>query len=164
MSSPTSPPSGNSRRRFLLHTGESAVGAAVVLLLSLRPCRATPAEMQAAIRDTIGPATPKIGKVTLDVPPLVENGNAVPLTVSVDSPMTPQDHVTAIHVFNEKNPQPYVASFRLGPRAGKAVVATRIKLADSQQVIAIAQMSDGSLWSDSATVIVTIAACVEDVH
>lgn len=154
----------SSRRRFLLRTGECTAGAAVTLLLAMRPCRATTEEMQAAIVKTIGTATPQNGKVTLDVPPLVENGNAVPLTVSVDSPMTERDHVTAIHLFNEKNPQPYVASFRLGPRAGKAEVATRIKLADSQQIIAIAQMSDGSLWSTSAKVIVTIAACVEDVH
>lgn len=163
MSSPISPPCGNNRRRFLLRAGECAAGAAAAWLLTMRPCRATPEDMQAAIRETVGTAAPKIGRVSLDVPPLVENGNAVPLTVSVDSPMTPQDHVTAIHLFNEKNPQPYVASFRLGPRAGKAVVATRIKLADSQQVTAIAQMSDGSLWSSSAQVIVTIAACVEDV-
>jgi len=101
------------------------------------------------------------GRVKLGIPPLVENGNTVPVTVTVDSPMTETDHVSAIHVFNEKNPQPYVIGMSLGPRAGRAVVSTRIKLADSQQVIAIAQMSDGSLWSDTVHVIVTIAACVE---
>ncbi len=164
MSSPISPPCGNSRRRFLIRAGECAAGAAGSLLLSIQPGRATPEEMRTAVRDTFGTVTPQAGKVTLDVPPLVENGNAVPLTVSVDSPMTAEDHVTAIHLFNEKNPQPYVATFRLGPRAGKAQVATRIKLADSQQVIAIARMSDGSLWSGSAKVIVTIAACVEDIQ
>jgi sulfur-oxidizing protein SoxY len=75
--------------------------------------------------------------------------------------MTEADHVASIHIFNQKNPQPYVAAFQLGPRAGKAAVSTRIRLADSQQVVAIARLGDGSFWSDSADVIVTLAACVE---
>ena len=118
--------------------------------------------MQAAIRKVVGEATLRKGKVTLDLPPLVENGNTVPMTVTVESPMTPTDHVKAIHVFNEKNPQPNVISVQLGPRAGKAALATRIRLANSQKVIAIAEMSDGTFWSDNAEVIVTLAACVED--
>ncbi len=101
--------------------------------------------------------------MTLDVPPLVENGNAVPLAVAVDSPMSEADHVRAIHVVNEKNPQPQVISAVLGPRAGRARLATRIKLADSQKVAAIAEMSDGSFWGATAEVVVTIAACVEEV-
>jgi sulfur-oxidizing protein SoxY len=103
----------------------------------------------------------KRGKVKLDLPPIVENGNTVPLTVTIDSPMSQTDHVTGIHIFNEKNPQPYVAAFELGPRAGRAVVSTRIRLGDSQQVVAIARLNDGSFWSDSADVIVTLAACAE---
>ena len=83
------------------------------------------------------------------------------LTVSVDSPMTEADHVASIHLFDQKNPQPYIAVFHLGPRAGAARVSTRIRLADSQRVIAIARLSDGSFWSDSADVIVTLAACTE---
>src|SRR5207302_10167174 len=109
----------------------------------------------------VGEAPLRRGKVKLDLPPLIENGNAVPMTVSVDSPMTEADHVKAIHVFNEKNPQPHVVSVQLGPRAGKAAVSTRIRLADSQTVIAIAELSDGSFWSDEADVVVTLAACVE---
>jgi sulfur-oxidizing protein SoxY len=88
----------------------------------------------------------------------------VPLTVSVDSPMTAADHVKAIHIFNEKNPQRNVISVALGPRAGKAQFATRIKLADAQRVVAIAECSDSSFWSGEANVVVTIAACVEDVN
>jgi sulfur-oxidizing protein SoxY len=99
--------------------------------------------------------------VTLDLPPLSENGNVVPMTVAVESPMTQGDHVKAIHVFNEKNPQPHVISVHLGPRAGRASVSTRIKLADSQRITAVAQMSDGSFWSASIDVVVTLAACVE---
>jgi sulfur-oxidizing protein SoxY len=77
--------------------------------------------------------------------------------------MSEAEHVKAIHVFNEKNPQPHVISITLGPRAGKARIATRIKLADTQRIVGIAEMSDGSFWTGEANVIVTIAACVEDV-
>jgi sulfur-oxidizing protein SoxY len=83
------------------------------------------------------------------------------MTVSVESPMTATNYVKSIHVFNEKNPQPNVIGIHLGLRAGKASVATRIRLADSQKVVAIAQMSDGSVWSGQVDVIVTLAACVE---
>jgi sulfur-oxidizing protein SoxY len=102
------------------------------------------------------------GKVTLELPPLSENGHVVPMRVAVASPMTDADHVRAIHVFTEKNPQPYVASFRLGPRAGRALVSTRVRLADTQAVSAIAELSDGSFWSASANVVVTLAACLEE--
>jgi sulfur-oxidizing protein SoxY len=102
------------------------------------------------------------GRVKLDIPPLVENGHLVPLTVNVESPMTEADHVKAIHVFTERNPLPEMATFRIGPRAGRARVATRVRLADTQNVMAIAQMSDGSFWSDNAFLIVTLAACLEE--
>ena len=104
--------------------------------------------MEAAIRKVVGDAPIKPGKVKLDLPPLVENGNTVAMSVAVDSPMTAADHVKAIHVFTEKNPQPNVISVKLGPRAGRAEIATRIRLADTQTVIAICEMSDGSFWSD----------------
>jgi sulfur-oxidizing protein SoxY len=143
------------RRQFL-------VAAGGLLALTIRPAAATPAMMAAAIREVVGESPVREGKVTLDLPPLVENGNAVPMTVSVDSPMSAADHVKAIHVFNEKNPQPYIATFHLGARAGKAKVSTRVRLADSQKVVAIAELSDGSFWSASAEMIVTLAACIED--
>jgi sulfur-oxidizing protein SoxY len=123
--------------------------------------RADPKEAQEAITKTIGNAKVDKGKVTLELPQLVENGNAVSMSVRVDSPMSEKDYVKAIHVFTEKNPQPYVATFHLGPRAGRALVATRIRLADSQTVTAIAEMSDGSFWSQQVDVIVTLAACTE---
>ena len=147
----------STRRRFLKLTAGAAVLGAVP------PVRATPAMMAAAMRDVTGAAVVRTGKVKLDVPPLVENGNSVPLTVSVTSPMTTEDHVKSIHVFLEKNPQPNVGNFVLGPRAGRAQVATRIRLADSQKVVAIAKLSDGSLWSATADVVVTLAACTEEV-
>ena len=137
-----------------------AAGAALTPIL-VRRAEATPATMKAAIHRVIGESPVSKGRVTLDIPPLVENGNTIAMTVSVESPMTATDYVKAIHVFNEKNPQPDVISVHLGPRAGKAAFSTRIRLADSQTVTAIAEMSDGSLWSDEAEVIVTIAACLE---
>jgi sulfur-oxidizing protein SoxY len=122
---------------------------------------ATPAEVRLAIYKLIGNAPLRSGRVTVDLPALVENGNTVPLTVRVDSPMTPADHVRAIHVFVEKNPLPMVASFRLGPRSGRAEVSTRIRLADSQTVQVVCEMSDGSFWSGAAESVVTAVACAE---
>ena len=147
-----------SRREFLLAVGAAGLGS----LVAVEPARATPAAMQEAIRKVVGSATVNAGRVKLDLPPLVENGNTVPLGISVESAMTAADHVKAIHVFNEKNPQPDVVSFRLGPRAGRASVATRIRLADTQLVVAIAELSDGSFWSARASVVVTLAACLEE--
>jgi sulfur-oxidizing protein SoxY len=151
-------PPASTRRRFLLAAG----GSAAASVLMIRTTNATPASMAAAIREVIGEAEVKPGRIKLDLPPLIENGNAVPVTVAVESPMTQADHVKSIHLFNEKNPQPNVANFHLGPRAGRASVSTRMRLADSQKVIAIAQLSDGSFWSESVDVIVTLAACLED--
>lgn len=118
--------------------------------------------MPEVIRKLAGGRTVHKGKVKLNVPPLVENGHLVPLSVNVESPMSAADHVKAIHVLTERNPLPEMATFRLGPRAGRASVATRVRLADTQNVVAIAELSDGSLWSDSAHVIVTLAACLEE--
>jgi len=151
----------STRRRFLSLAGGAAL-CGTISVVTVRPAEATPAMLASAIRNLVGEAPVRTGKVKLEVPPLVENGNTVPMTVSVTSPMTADDHVKSVHVFNEKNPQPNVIAVRFGPRAGKAALSTRIKLADVQKVIAVAQLSDGSFWSDEAEVIVTIAACVED--
>ena len=145
--------SSNARRRRLLAAG--------IALAVARPVFATPAEMAAAISSFTGGPAPKAGRVKLEVAALVDNGNAVPVSVAVDSPMSAADHVTAIAIFNERNPQTDVVKFTLGPRAGKALVSTRIRMATSQKLTAVARMSDGSFWSGSADVIVTLAACVE---
>jgi len=147
-------------RRDILRTG-AATGAAFATLLLVRPVLAKPADMQAAIRAFTGTAPISNGKVELVLPALVENGNSVPLTVNVAHWMEPNDHVKTIAIFNEKNPQPNVATFHLTPRAGRATVSTRIRLGDSQKITAIAQLSDGSFWSDEAEVIVTLPACAE---
>ena len=152
----------SSRRQFLGFAGGAAVLGAVPIV-TLRPAEATPASLASAIRTVTGGAAVKTGKIKLDVPPLVENGNTVPMTVSVASPMAPEDFVKSIHVFNEKNPQPNIGNFYFSPNAGRAQVSTRIRLADSQKVVAIARLSDGSFWSISVDVVVTLAACTEEV-
>lgn len=118
--------------------------------------------LAAAIRSFTGDAPVKEGRLKLEVAPLVENGNVVPVRIEVDSPMTAESHVRRITMITEKNPQPDVAVFHLGPRAGKAQVATRIRLATSQIVVALAELSDGSFAIGQANVVVTIAACIED--
>jgi sulfur-oxidizing protein SoxY len=145
-----------------LHRRTFLAGTALVTMLPLSTAQATPEAMAAAIKGVVGNATVREGRVTLDLPPLIENGNTVPLTVSVESPMSEADHVKAIHVFNEKNPQPHVFDATLGPASGKAVIGTRIKLGDSQKIVAIAETSKGEFWSASADVIVTLAACLEE--
>ena len=146
------------RRRLL-------VGGAALIVLTPRRALAVarpPREpTAAAIRRFAGEAEIRPGRVHLDLPPLVENGNAVPLAVSVDSPMSATDFVRRIAVFNDKNPQPNVITVHLGPKAGRAALTTRIRLADTQTVTAIAELSDGSYWSATADAIVTLAACVE---
>lgn len=142
------------RREFI-----ATVGA--LSLLPMQASRATPAEASEAIRAAVGNALVKTGKVTVQIPPLVENGNLVPLKISVESPMTAEDHVKAIYVISEGNPLPNIVSFFLGPRAGKAEISTRIRLAETQRVWVIAQTSTGMCWQGSAESLVTLSACTE---
>lgn len=133
--------------------------AAAACLVAVPPAGATPASMRAAIAAFTGGATPRDGGMLLDVPGLVENGNSVPVSVRVDP--APGLHVRRIAVFNEKNPQPQVAVFHLGPRSGRGQVATRMRMADSQRIVALAELSDGSFRQHAVDVIVTLAACIE---
>ena len=162
----------SSRRQFLFAAGGAAAGMAFAPAAPAQtasspgryspPTQASAVARLQAIHNAVGAAPVNKGRVKLELPALIDNGNGVPLTVSVDSPMTEADHVKAIHIFSEKNPLPNVVSFHLGPRAGRASVATRIRLADTQTVVAICELSDGSFWSGSADVVVTLAACLEE--
>lgn len=143
------------RRRLL------GSGAGLGAWLLLRPARAGD-QLEDAIRAWSGGAPVRSGRVQLDIAALVDNGNTVPVSVRVDSPMTAADHVVAIALFNQRNPQPDVARFSLGPRAGRAAVSTRIRLATTQKLAAVALLSDGSCWQHTVEVIVTLAACLED--
>jgi sulfur-oxidizing protein SoxY len=104
----------------------------------------------------------KKGKVKLVLPQLADNGNSVPIRITVDSPMTETDHVMSIHLYSERNPVPNMANFYLGPRAGKAEIDSRVRLAGSQRVTAVAKLSDGSFWYDAAPVVVTLSACLDE--
>ena len=158
-----------STRRQLL-----AAGAGLAAGVLVRPAAATPEELAAAIRAWTGGAPLREGRVKLDIASLVDNGNTVPVSISVDSLMSPArpgegpadgaaDYVRAIALFSERNPLREVAQFTLGPRAGRARVDTRIRLATTQKLVALARLSDGSCWSHTVEVIVTIAACLEEI-
>jgi sulfur-oxidizing protein SoxY len=141
-------------RRRLLH----ASGAALVLL-HVHPALATPENMAAAIKRAYGNRRIMPGRVKIDIPQIAENGNVVPITITVDSPMTLDDHVKKIHLFSEHNPLPDIVEFELGPHNGKARVSTRIRLAKSQNVLAVATLNDDTLWSAQAIVEVTVSGC-----
>ena len=123
------------------------IAMAVAPILGAVPGLATPDEMNDELKKVIGQATLKKGRVKVSLPELTENGNSTALAVSVDSPMTAADHVRALHIFAEKNPVPYIARLGIGPKAGKAQIATSIRVADSQKITVVAEMSDGSFWS-----------------
>lgn len=142
-------------------TRRSAIAATLGLSLVWRPAHALSDDLAQALRGFTGTAATREGRVKFEIEPLVENGNAVPITVSVDSPMTAADHVRSIALFNEKNPQRDVFVATLSPRSGQARVATRIRLATTQQLVAVARLSDGSCWTHTVDVIVTLAACLE---
>ena len=104
----------------------------------------------------------RAGRVKLELPPLADNGNSVAMKLAVESPMTAQDHVRAVHLFSERNPVRHMAAFHLGPKSGRAEIASRIRLAGSQKIVALAEMSDGSFWAGSASVVVTLSACLDE--
>jgi sulfur-oxidizing protein SoxY len=145
-----------SRRSFIVALGS-------VSIVPWLNAQATTSEAVETIKMIVGQAEPRVGRVTLEIAPLVENGNLVPMTVLVESPMTSTDFVKAIHIISEKNPLPNIVSFNFGARAGRAQVSTRIRLLTSQRLWAIAEMNDGSFWQGHADTVVTLAACTEDV-
>ena len=144
-------------RRTMLVT---LTGAAA--FVGIGPVRAETTDMEAAIKAFTKGAPVTMGKVKIDISPLVENGNSASMGVFVDHPQNAQAFVRRIAVFNEKNPQPDVVVFHLNPRSGSSRVDTRIRLATTQQLAAVAELSDGSYWSDRREVIITIAACLEE--
>jgi len=144
-------------RRYVL----KAAGAVVLTAVAPLSAPASPEAMTAAMQKALGGATAKPGRIKLDITPLAENGNSVPVTITVDSPMTAADHVKTIYLFSPENPAPDIVRFHLSPRAGRARIQTSIRLATTQRIQAVAVMSDGSAWSDSAEVIVTLSACLD---
>jgi sulfur-oxidizing protein SoxY len=146
------------RRRFIALSGTTVAALATAGLFSGRAL-ASPEETTARIKELTGGKNMQEGRITIKLPHVAENGNTVPVTVTVDSPMTEKDHVTSIHLLAEKNPAPDIASFHLTPMSGEAKVATRVRLAKTQNVIAVAQMSDGSIYTGKKQIKVTIGGC-----
>jgi sulfur-oxidizing protein SoxY len=156
----SSVPNGYALTRRTMLAGAVSI---VALPLSAGTVLATPEGMAEAMEEALGKgAAIKPGRIKIDLPQLAENGNSVPLKIAVESPMTAADHVKTIYIFSEKNPVSNVVRFHLGPRSGVGRVQTSIRLAGTQRITAVAQMSDGSLWSGGADVIVTQAACLDD--
>lgn len=140
-------------------TRRGALGAALVLI-ALPAGAATEAELDAAIREQVGDARIEDGGISLRAPVVAENGGQVPVTILVESPQTAAQHVSAIHIFATRNPTPGVASFRLTPLLARAEVQTRIRLSEEQRIIALAQLSDGSVRRAVAEVRVTMGGCL----
>lgn len=151
----TARPSGITRRAILQATAVVAAGGA----FAGRPAHADMAAVRAAMDTLVGGKEAQEGKIRLDMPEIAENGNTVPLEITVESPMTEQDHVKAVHVLADGNPQAEVVSFHFTPASGKATASTRMRLAQTQNVIAVAEMSDGSLYRTAREVKVTIGGC-----
>lgn len=147
------------RREFLLGATAAAAVAALLADIRLAVAQDKAPTYEEALKKLIGEAKPEEGKLNLDLPEIAENGNTVPFTVSIESPMTEKDHVKAVHVLSTGNPQPYVASFHLTPDSGKASVASRMRLAKTQDVVSIAELSDGRFLLGKRNVKVTIGGC-----
>jgi sulfur-oxidizing protein SoxY len=146
----------------LLTRRETLAGlGAGFLLIATSPLKsfAADADTAAAIKQEFGDVKPKAGRVTLKLPPLAESGNSVPLTCTVDSPMSETDYIKRVVVFANRNPRPLIASLFFTPASGKAAVSTNMRLSGTQSVIAIAEMADKSLWQAQVQVVVTVGAC-----
>jgi sulfur-oxidizing protein SoxY len=134
------------------------IGGVAVTLIPL-PASSTDIAVAEAIRERFGERPPQQGRVTLKLPTLAESGNSVPVTVSVDSPMSPTDRVARLGIFANGNPRPRIATAIFGENAAGATFTTNIRLNGTQDVIAVAEMSDGALWMTQARILVTYGAC-----
>lgn len=143
-------------RRAALTAGAIAFVAAA---LAPKLAFADAAAVEAELKKLAGDRKPAEGRIKFDLPAIAENGLVVPLTVDVESPMTDADHVKAVHIFADGNPLPGVCSFYFTPAAGRASASTRIRLAQTQNIVAIAEMSNGQLFTAKQEVKVTIGGC-----
>ena len=129
--------------------------------VAARPALADEDEAAAAIKTLTRGEAPREGRVRVQIPVLADNGNSVPVRITVDSSMTAAEHVKAIHLVSDRNPEAVMATFVLSPDNGRAQISSRLRLAGSQRITAIAEISDGSFWRGSAAVVVTLSACVD---
>jgi sulfur-oxidizing protein SoxY len=148
--------------RMLSRRQALALGAGTAVLTlagKLDPALASPQDAEAEIAKFTGGKVAEKGKISIDLPEIAENGNTVPLSIVVNSPMEPNNYVSDILVLADGNPRPGVAHFRLTPMAGRAEAATRIRLASTQDIIVVAKTSDGKFFTDQKQVKVTIGGC-----
>ena len=138
----------------------AGTGGLIAIAASPLPGWAAPEDLLNARRDLFGDRPVREGRVSVTLPPIAENGFSVPLTVNVESPMNADNYVKQIAILSPRNPLPVIGQFHLGPRSGRAIVSTRIRMSGTQAIQAVAEMSDGSLWSGSMETVVTLAACV----
>lgn len=152
---------GNPQRPVIGRRDFLKAGSTTALILTALPlsAEATPENAKAAIEKIIGSTVQKEGRINIVLAEIAENGGTVPLKVSVDSPMTVEDHVQAVHVFTDGNPLPEVASYFFGPHNGKAYMSIRLRLLKTQNVIAVAQMSTGESFVARKNIKVTIGGC-----
>lgn len=143
------------RREVLALAGVAGLAALIAPRISVADEQAVAAE----IKKLYGDKKLESGKIKLDVPEIAENGLVVPVTVDIESPMTEQDYVKAVHVFADGNPLPGIVSYKFTPACGKASASTRMRLAQTQNVVCIAEMSNGNLHMAKANVKVTIGGC-----
>lgn len=150
--------SGATRRELLQYAGMGAVAVAAIPV-GIREAKAAAQDVQALLIGRYGDRPIADGRIELDLPEIAENGNTVPVSVTVDSPMTADDYVKSVSIFAEGNPLPEVAMFHFTPRSGIAQAATRMRLAGTQNVVVVAEMGDGTLYRAVKEVKVTIGGC-----
>ena len=147
-------------RRDVVVIGAGATAVAVTLPALLSPAlAATEEDVAAAINEFTGGKAPATGRVTLRTPEIAENGNTVPVEVIVESPMTADDHVASVLILADGNPNPGVATFHFSPASGEALASTRIRLAKTQNILAVAKMSNGDVFMEKREGKVTIGGC-----
>jgi sulfur-oxidizing protein SoxY len=150
------------KRREFIQAGAATVAGTALGARAQGLGLAAAQDIKPLIDKITGGKQPERRDVEIEIPQLAENGNSVPATIRVKSPMTPEDHVSAIHVLAERNPRPEVATFHLGPQSGKAEIATRIRLAGSQNVTVVAVLSGDRYRIADAPIVVTAAACLDE--
>lgn len=144
------------RRRFMTTAGAVALAG----FAGVKPAHADQKMVDEAMMKLIGDRKPGEGSmIKLDLPEIAENGNTVPMKFEIDSPMSAADYVKSVHVFAEGNPRPDVATFHFSPASGKAAASTRMRLAKTQNIVAVAEMSDGKVYMTKKEVKVTIGGC-----
>ena len=151
------------KRRDFLQRSVAAVTATAMPAAAQQPTRFQPVQdIKPLIEQITKGASIEEGGIDVKLPALAENGNSVPMLVKVDHPMAPADFVAAIHIIAERNPRPLVASFHLKPESGRAEVSTRVRLAGTQKVTVLAEMSDRHFRMTQTEVVVTSAACLDE--